>query len=687
MRKLFTTSLLALAVAALFAAASARAQDVQAIITSDDEAFLIETIEKPGDEPQDILVKNVACKRLAVIGTEKAIPALAAMLPYEKLSFSARYALESMPYEACDAALAQAANELTGLQLVGVVDTIGVRGKAESVPQLKELGAKYADDVLVTKAIYAAMGMIGSEDAAAYLADEANKDFSGADFLLKRGLGDGILYAADKFVKAGNAARAAELYALLAKPDFPSFVQAAGLYRWIVTVGPEDAAAKIVATLKTSDALKVSAAIKSIRELNDDSGVAAVNALVAAFGDFSEATQVRVARAIGDRKDDGARQAANALLLKIANDGSNALKVAAAQALAKNGVNQVAAFETLAGNTANFDDAELSDAIVAMAAEFEADDFDAAWKEICADDFGATLAKSDNLALAYMKIAELRRTAEAGKTLVTVAETKEGALRDGALSALSEIVSLDSLDLLVQALDGETDDAKVDWLLRAALTRLPREDCAAKVASLFNDADLENKLKILPLLKQIGGGTALMAVANACGGDTLDKATQILGEWNTPEDAEILAEICLTIAKQTNDPKYHARGIRGYVRVARQFELPLATKIAMCKTAFETAQRPEDKALIFEVFKRRIEAENVAAALEYAQYPEYKEAACEAAVFVAEKIRDSQPDWNWTAPTDDQARAAAAKILVDGMKKVVETTSDADLKARAQKLL
>ena len=178
-----------------------------------------------------------------------------------------------------------------------------------------------------------------------------------------------------------------------------------------------------------------------------------------------------------------------------------------------------------------------------------------------------------------------------------------------------------------------------------------------------------------------------MAVANACGGDTLDKATQILGEWNTPEDAEALAEICLTIAKQTNDLKYHARGIRSYIRVARQFELPLATKIAMCKTAFETAQRSEDKALIFEVFKRRIEAENVAAALEYAQYPEYKEAACEAAVFVAEKIRDSQPDWNWTAPTDDQARAAAAKILVDGMKKVVETASDADLKARAQKLL
>ena len=58
MRKLFTTSLLALAVAALFAAATAYAQDLQALITTDDEAALIETIQKPGDAPQDILVKN-----------------------------------------------------------------------------------------------------------------------------------------------------------------------------------------------------------------------------------------------------------------------------------------------------------------------------------------------------------------------------------------------------------------------------------------------------------------------------------------------------------------------------------------------------------------------------------------------------------------------------------------------------
>ena len=80
-------------------------------------------------------------------------------------------------------------------------------------------------------------------------------------------------------------------------------------------------------------------------------------------------------------------------------------------------------------------------------------------------------------------------------------------------------------------------------------------------------------------------------------------------------------------------------------------------------------------------------AENVAAALEYTKYPEVKDAACEAAVFVAEKIRVSQPGWNWKEKSGDEAKDAAAKILVDGMNKVVETTDNQDLKARAQKLL
>ncbi len=686
MKKLFTTSLLALAVSAILFATSGYAQDLQALITTDDESLLIETIQKPGDAPEDIHVKNVACKRLAVIGTAKAIPSLAAMLSNEKLNFNARYALEAMPFAESDAALAQAAQELTGSCLVGVVDTIGVRAKSESFALLKDLASKN-DDVLVKKAIYAAMGKIATPEARAYLTEEAQKDFSGSDLLLKRGLGDAILDVAEELEKANDKSGALELYSLLTSRPFPSFVQDAGLYRSLLCSDGAQASAKIVETLKSANASSVDAALKTVREFDAEAGLAVAEALVKTFDQYPEATQVRIVRALGDRVDDGSREVAYARLSALAKDGSLALKVASAQGLQKLALNESAAFDIFASNVDNFNDETLSAAIVAMASAFESDDFNAAWKKFCETELVKSYATSEKACLAFMKIAELRRSQEAAPALTKIAETQQGALRDGALSTLSEIVDLDNLGFLVDALNGETDDAKVDWLLRAACTRLPREACAEKIAELFSKADLDSKLKTLPLLKQIGGGAALLAVAQACNGDTLDKATQILGEWNTPEDATNLAEICLTIARQAKDMKYHSRGIRGYIRVARQFELPVSTKIAMCKTAFETARRSEDKALIFEVFKRNIVADNVAAALEYAQYDEFKDAACEAAVFVAEKIRKSQQDWDWTAPTDDQAKAQAGKILVDSMKKVVETTTNADLKARAQKLL
>ena len=107
----------------------------------------------------------------------------------------------------------------------------------------------------------------------------------------------------------------------------------------------------------------------------------------------------------------------------------------------------------------------------------------------------------------------------------------------------------------------------------------------------------------------------------------------------------------------------------------------------MCKTAFDTALVALRTALRLRRLQACYHRRNVAAALEYTEYPEFKEAACEAAVFVAEKIRVSQPSWNWNEESGDEARDAAAKILVDGMKKVLEVSDDADLKERAQKLL
>jgi hypothetical protein len=663
------------------AASVANAQSWQELQTSTDEAALIQAITNIGDAPEDIHNGNVACKRLAVYGTDAAIPALVALLPNEKQNFNARFALEAMPSEAVDAALLKAAKELKGACLVGVIDTIGVRGKADSFATLKEI-ADANDDPAVQKAIYAACGMIASPEAEAFLVEESTKDLGAMEYYARKALGDAILDVADNYEKSGQLDKAAALDDVVAAAAFPKYEKEAGIYRSLINKGA-DSAAKVVELLQGDDGPVSDVALKSIREFDAAASAKVVAALVENFDKFDAVRKVRVVRAFENLKADDAKAVAFPKLTSLANADEVALRAAVAKALVSYaGSLENAAFTRVDGKECNDALRNAKIALGVALAKAKPALFENMQASALLDDMDETDA------LIQLKIVELARIKTAGPALVKIANERQGALRDAALSALSEIVELDDLQLLVDALNGETDDAKVDWILRAACTRLPREECAAKVADLFAKSDLEQQLKILPLLKQIGGKTALDAVAAACNkADTIDKATQILGEWNTPEDAQAVAAICLAIAQQSNDAKYHSRGIRGYVRVARQFELPLATKIEMCKTAFNTARRPEDKALIFEVFKRLNVAENVAAALEYAQYPEYKDAACEAAVVVAEKIRTSQPGWNWNEKSGDEAKDASAKILVDGMKKVVETTDNADLKARAQKLL
>ena len=146
-----------------------------------------------------------------------------------------------------------------------------------------------------------------------------------------------------------------------------------------------------------------------------------------------------------------------------------------------------------------------------------------------------------------------------------------------------------------------------------------------------------------------------------------DKATEVLGQWNTPEDAAPLAAACLNLAKSSS--KYKTRAIRAYIRIPRQFDLAEDLRIKMAKIAFDTAVRPEDKQLIFEIFKRMITSNSVSAALSYADQPEYSETACETAVFIAEKIKGTSPE------------------LQESMKKVLETAKSQELKDRASKVL
>src|SRR5262245_56267009 len=83
------------------------------------EKSLIATLQsgKPAD-------KALACKQLAMHGSEAAVPELEKLLADEQLASWARIALEAIPDPAADEALRNQLNKLNGNLLVGTINSI-----------------------------------------------------------------------------------------------------------------------------------------------------------------------------------------------------------------------------------------------------------------------------------------------------------------------------------------------------------------------------------------------------------------------------------------------------------------------------------------------------------------------------------------------------------------------------------
>ena len=104
--------------------------------------------------------KDFACRQLMFIGTDESVKEIAALLPDEKLSDMARYALEQNTSPAVDKALIKALNNTEGLQLVGIINTISNRRNANAIDSLQKFTSN--SNAQVAKAAAAAIAKLNS---------------------------------------------------------------------------------------------------------------------------------------------------------------------------------------------------------------------------------------------------------------------------------------------------------------------------------------------------------------------------------------------------------------------------------------------------------------------------------------------------------------------------------------------
>jgi HEAT repeat protein len=566
--------------------------------------------------------KAVPCKQLAVYGTAAAVPALAALLPDADLSSWARIALEAIPDPAADAALRQSLGQLKGRLLVGVVNSIGVRRDSQAVDLLAARLTDADPDVVSASAV--ALGRIGGPAAAKALEQALPSALAPA----RGAVAEGCILCAEKLLAQGQQAEALRLYDLVRKADVPKprIIEAT---RGAILAGQSAGLPLLAEILHSVDKTFFNLGLRLSREMP---GEATSGVLAAELANASPERQALLIQALAERADGKAV----AFVLQTAKAGAGQVRFAAIRGLQRSGSGSCLPVLMDAALEAN---ADASQAAIAVLAELPGDDLDA--------DLLTRLASATGRArLVLIQIVGQRHVAAATPALTKAADDPQPAVRAAALTALGGTGGLADIAFLIARATGQASPEETraaQAALRALCGRMPdRQACAERLAGAMTAAPLAVKSGLIDALAGVGGPKALQLVAAAArdpSSEVRDAAYRTLGEWMTADAATEL----LALAKSDPDGKFQVRALRGYLRIARQFDIPNGRRLAMYREALALARRDDEKRLAVEVLARVRTAQSLTLAIGHLGDPALAETAAKAAVMISDRLVAAQP--------------------------------------------
>jgi HEAT repeat protein len=626
---------------------------IKMLLSTTDENAMLNIVKQPGTENDILRLKMFAFKRLGMYGTKAAVPVLIEKLDIEKEGFYARYALETIPGDEVDVALCEAAKIVKRPEtLAGILTTLGVRGNPKSAATAKEF-LKH-DDLDVRKAAgYAYAGTAG-EEAVEFFTQKT----------LDPALADSGFFLAEIFANKGDKEKTVKIYDALAAADIKAYQKEAALY-WGILIRGLDGINLLVAQLNSESPKFFGVGLKAGREL--PAGDAVTKAMVEQLGKQSEPLRkAKLVRSIGDRKDKESRVVSLPAISELAKSGEVVVRVAAIDSLRTIGDPSVLPILIDAANQKDLPE-------VAKAAENTLRNLPG--KEI--DDAIVGLLEKGNAdaKITAIGLVEDRRIISAYPLLKKGLLDTDAGVRKAAIDALGQTAGIEDLPILLDVLDkakSEEEAEKILVVLKSACTRLPQDAASSEVLKLFANGSTAMKINLLDLLKEIGGAKAMEIVNQYAWGNDAelkDKATAVLGQWRSPQDLELIAAACLKLAKESKENKFKVRGLRGYIRLARQFSMSEERRLQICQEVYNLADRDEDKVLIFDVFARNPSLKVLDAAAKYLDNEKFKEKAAESVVAIGEKLQGKSPQ------------------TADAMKKVLEKTANNNFKERAQRVL
>jgi HEAT repeat protein len=581
--------------------------------------------------------KCTACQKLRLVGTAKAVPAVAALLNDERVSQAARFALEGITAPEATTALREALGKTSGRLKAGVADSLGWKRDASAVPLLKPLLVD-SDDAIASSAA-AALGRIGGKDALAAL--KAAR--AGAAPTARPAVLEALMRSAEKLLAESKASQAKAIYESLLKSAEEDHVRVAAHAGLNLCAG-KDALGQIKSALEGNDSAAQIAALQLAGGIQDWKATKAFADLLPKSQPGLQVALLALLRTRGDVAALPAVQAA-------ARSEDSAVRTAALTALGELG--DAGAVSLLAEAATSQDAAEQKAAREALTSLRRGDVAGALVTQLGA----AKPAVQVELARALGQ----RADKSAVPPLLTLARSSDDAARQAGLRALKQVADKSHLAALVELLREANDashHAEIIDMLSSVCERLQSHP-PVNVKPILDgiaSAPLETRVALLSVCSLFVDERVRAVLRTALRDqESILRDAAIRAACNS-RDPELMPDL-LTLARNAAYANLRILPIRGYVRLATDAEHTQASpaqRAEWLRQILPLASRPEEKWAVLAGLTAVPDPAVLNLVLPLLNDSDVQTGAAQAATQIADAIRVAHPE---------PARAAILKVL------------------------
>jgi HEAT repeat protein len=524
--------------------------------------------------------KDFICKQLSVMGSEASVPVLTAMLADPKTADLGRYALERIPGQDVDRALREALSKSGDLTRIGIINTLGVRRDANSVPTLRPL-ALGSQPALASAALFALAKI--ADPAALAVLSEAQSKTKGT---LHADAAEAYLQAGNRLTERGRAASAVPIFKALYAAKDPGTVQAAAL-RGLARAGGAQAVPVLMEALRGNDARLQAIAIGGLMP-------GSAGQLMNEMPKLSEASQVRILGLLSERGDGSALSAFTTAL----KGSSKPVRLAALQGIGL--VGNTSVVPMLATIAASEDAAEQAAARAALG-RIRGRDIDQSVVEGIAN-------AAPKVKLELIRAAGDRATAAAAPVLIKMARDTDPDIRRESLRALRDTGSTDDIATMVALVVAPVQASERTEAVKSLGAMLRRSDPSAvkPVVSAYTAAQDSNaRTALMQVMGQSGNAEALVILRAALNDqDAATKRAAILALTEWP-DVTPVPDLMAT-ARSASNPAHQVLALRGVLQL---IGLPAPSRppresVKMLADAMSLAAHAEEKRAVLALLSK-----------------------------------------------------------------------------------